>query len=77
MTAENSRPNPHGYKSQPTFQQDDMNREEESKTYGVFIDQSRKYLNNEILAMKALFSRPCTSSRSLYFLDSTKTQKQL
>lgn len=54
MTAENSNPNPHGYKRQPTFQRDDMNRQEESKLYGVFIDQSRKYLNNEILAMKVL-----------------------
>ncbi len=55
MTGENSRPNPHGYKRQPTFQQDDMNRQEESKLYGVFIDQSRKYRNTEILAMKVLF----------------------
>ncbi len=39
-----------------TFQQDDMNRQEESKLYGVFIDQSHKYLNNEIVAMKALFN---------------------
>jgi hypothetical protein len=57
MTAENSRPNPHGYKRQPTFQQDDMNRQEESKLYGVFIDQYSKYLNNVILAMKALFKK--------------------
>jgi hypothetical protein len=32
-----------------------MNRQEKSKLYGVFIDQSRKHLNNEILAMKVLF----------------------
>ncbi|CAK9855358.1 unnamed protein product [Sphagnum jensenii] len=55
MTAENSRPNTHGYTRQPTFQRDDMNRQEESKLYGVFIDQSRKHLNNEILAMKVWF----------------------
>jgi hypothetical protein len=55
MTAENRRPNPHGYKRQPTFQQDDMNRQQENKLYGVFIDQYSKYLNNVILAMKALF----------------------
>lgn len=55
MTAENGRPNPHGCKRQPTSQRDDINRQEESKLYGVFIDQSRKYLNNEMFAMKELF----------------------
>ncbi len=54
MTAEDSRPNPHGYKRQPTFQRDDMNRQEESKLYRLFIDQFRKYLNNEMFAMKEL-----------------------